>query len=667
MSNKRQTAGRRNGAAARQPKSGVVVGFRSFLICILLAGIIGSAVKLYFSPARIENFLRSEIAKQNLKYNVEFKSARLTLARGIFPTFAVDVAGVKVSHFAPCATEPFADASLIILPIDWFKLLTGQIQLGYIKADTVSVSADRARCIEPQAAAVDLPTDSGSVVASVTRDPQQAKPWFKQDDLARVQKSLAGIEIENATIYFDNSKKFVQVSYFDIWHKGESILLDGEVELPADLTYGEHFPAVRLKGSITPEVAKVQARSAFDEGELGADIELTQTENPRAPDAKVLVRADAMPLSIFSDFLRKLGVLSNSKLQPKFMWLNCEVSSEGPLPKLLKATALKVDRCMVEGDAGRIDIGPALRSEAGVWEPFDIKIERFNIEDLLKTFGEKGPSGVLSSFGILRGTLNYVNQDRQNFKGSIEGLEVYFSNRNVRAFQKIDGVDIEAERKGEEVTGSISDVLLELGNVNGGITFAFDRKFKNGTMDIKTSDLSLDPKIETLMSDGTFEELSLKGRLTVEDHKIANWTGQVQAFSYSGTQLKIVKPIVETSFSSGRFNISAQASSGELSPDSKWLEWVKRAASDVDISSAKADQWIPIANIKSQISVEKGLVGWKNASLTATQSKVQVTSTGEIRENRDVAGLLTTIEPKNKNRKFVISGSAQNPTLTPKD
>ncbi len=655
-------------AAARQPKGkpSVVAGFRSFFICLLLAGIIGSAVRLYFSAPRIENFLRSQIAKQNLKYNIEFKSARLTLARGIFPTFAIDVSGVKVSHFAPCMTEPFADVSLLILPIDWFKLFAGRIQLGYVVADTVSFSADRAQCKEQQAS-LQLPADNSTVLAWVTRDPQQVKPWFRVEDLERAKQAIAGVEIKNATVYFDNSKKFVQVSYFDVWHKGESILLEGEVTLPTDLTYGESFPPLRINGNITPEVLKLQARSSFDEGELGADIELTQTEVLNAPNAKVLVRAGAMPLSVFSDFLRKLGVLSNSKLQPKFLWLNCELSSEGPLPKLIKETALRVDKCMVEGDAGRIDIGPAVRSEAGVWQPFDIEIKHFNIEDLLKTFGEKGPSGVLSSFGTLKGTLNYASKDQQTFSGAIEELEIYFSNRNVRAFQKIETIEIKADRIDEKVSGKIFNVTLSPGKATGETIFAFDKKFASGNLNFDLRELSLDPKIERLMADGIFEGLALKGQLAIKDHKIANWSGKVQATSYIGSQLKISKPVVETSYSNSRFDISAQASSGELSPGARWLEWVKRAASDINISSVKADEWIPISNIKSQISVEQGVVGWKNASLTATQSKVQVTSTGEIRENREAAGLLTTIEPGGTNRKFVISGSAQSPTLTPRN
>ena len=619
-------------------------------------------VRLYFSPPRIEKFLRHQIAEQDLRYKIDFKSARLTLARSIFPTFAIDITEVKVSHFAPCVTEPFADAGLLILPIDWLKLFTGNVQLGTVIAENVNVSVDRMQCSQMNAS---LASEPEVTVASVTRDPQQVKPWFKSEDLVRVQNAIAGVDIRNASVYFDNSKKFVQISYFYVWHKGESILLDGEVSLPAELTYGEAFPPLQLKGNITSEVAKLEARNSFDEGELGADIELTPTQDPKVPNAKVIVRAGAMPLSIFSDFLRKLGVLSNAKLQPKFMWLNCEVSSEGPLPKLFKQTALKVDDCMVEGDAGRIDIGPAVRSEVGVWQPFNIEIKDFNIEDLLETFSEKGPSGVLSSFGVLQGTLSYVSSSKQTFSGSIEDLEVYFSNRNVRAFQKIKNVEIAADRINDEVSGKIFNVSMSPGKATGETTFAFDKKFASGNLNFDLRELSLDPNIERLMADGIFEELSLKGQLAIREHKIATWNGKVQAVAYSGSQLRILKPVVETSFSKGRFEISAQAASGELSPQAKWLAWVKRVASDINIAPARHEEWIPISNIKSQISVEQGLVGWKNASLTVANSKVQITSTGEIRANRQAAGLLTTIEPGATNRKFVISGSAQNPTLTP--
>lgn len=658
-------------AAARQPsgESSLAAGFKTVLICILLAGIIGSAVKLYFSPVRIETFIRSQIEKQNLPYKIEFKSARLTLARGIIPTFAIDVLGVSAAHSAPCATEPFAEASVLVLPIDWLKLLTGKVQLGFVVADGVSASIDRAMCARPasQAERHDEVLKDEDFAQDEQLIEAEKKPWFKVEDLERVKKAIAGFEIQNGMIYFDGSKKFVQLSYFDVWHKGNEVKLEGEVTLPSELTYQEKFPPLQFRGSVTPEVAKLDARSSFDEGELAASIELTPTENQASPQAKVLFQAGAMPLSIFSDFLRKLGVLSNSKLQPKFLWLNCDVSSEGSLLKLLKHTPLKVDNCVVEGDAGRIDIGPAVRNAEGIWQPFKVEIKEFNIEDLLKTFGEKGPSGVLSSFGVLKGTLDYLEKDRLNFGGRVEGLEVYFSNRNVRAYQKIESVDLQAQLRANEVTGQIFKPILAPGKMTGEVTFAFDKRFEAGTVKVNATELSLDPRIETLMADGLFEGLGLNGTLEVREHKLFSWAGKIEAASYAGTQLKIVKPSVETKFANDRFDLTAQSSSGELAPNSKWLGWIKRGAGDIAISSATGEQWIPISNIRTQVSIEPQLIGWKNATFTANQSKVQVTSTGEIVDNKTVAGLITTIEPGNKNRKFVISGSPKSPTLTPRE
>lgn len=661
-------------AASRQPR--VVAGFKTFFVCVVLAGILGSAVRLYFSPPRIESFLRQQIARQKLPVKIDFKSAHLTLARGLLPTFAFDIVDVTISHFAPCPSEPFAEARVLVLPLDWWSLFKGKLQLGFVITDGVTVSADRAKCsiqrdpivhdtlIDDEASFQYPAIEESRGTIVIPRALAQTKTWFRSEDLERARNVLAGLEIQNGIVYFDNSKKFVQVRYFDVWHKGEAIQLLGEVSLPPELTYGETFPPLRIHGQVTTEVANVEARSSFDEGELGASIDLARTNDDAAPYAKVIFRAGAMPLSIFNEFLKKLGVLTNTKFHPKFLWLSCDVSSEGPLNQLIKHTPLKVDNCSVEGDAGRIEIGPALRNQENVWLPFKIDIKHFNLQDLVNMFSEKGPSGILSSFGTIRGVISYEGKDQQSFKGALDGAEIYFSNRNVRAIQHITTVDLEAKRANGKVNGEITNITLDPGKFTGGVSFVFDDKFADGTMNINTFELALDPKIEELMADGQFNELSLKGDLSVRDHKISDWKGTLQAASYTGRQLRITKPVVETKFANGRFDISAQAGSGELSPESQWLEWVKRATGEINITSRDEKTWIPISNIKAQISVEKQTIGWKSATLTASQSKVQVTSTGEIRENTQAAGLLTTIEPGKKPRKFVITGSPKNPQLS---
>lgn len=647
-------------------------------MCLILAGILGSAVRLYFSPPRIKSFLQEQIARQNLPYKIDFQSARLILARGLLPAFAIDVTGVDVGHLAPCPTEPFAQIKQLALPIDWWSLFVGRVKLGTVVAEGASLSADRAKCEVPRAQLEPLPEAQPNqqfFASYSTREPDQAQAWYKPEDLESIKKVISGFEIENGTIYFDQSQRFVQINYFEIWQTSHAVAYEGEVTLPAETTYGEVFPPIYFKGEIIPEVLRFDAKSSFDEGELGATLELTKASDPKAPHAKVLFQAGAMPLSIFSDFLRKLGVLQDVKLKPQFMWLSCEVHSEGPLNRLLKHTALKVSSCIVEGDAGRISIGPAVRDESGIWQPFKIDIQRLVIRDLLSMFGEKGPSGILNKFGEIKGTLNYESKNQQSFEGSIEDFEIFFSNHNVRAIQKVLSVDFVAAKAADKISGRLSNVQIDPGQVRGEVKLAFDEKFKNGGLEFNMHEFSLDPQIQSLMADGVFEKLSLKGLLSVADGKIAKWDGELRANMYEGTQLKILKPLAETRFANGLFEIEANASTGELSRLSKWLGWVQKAAPNLkfgvagesSLNSQKNNQtdnqWLPISNLKTQITIAPTTITWKNTGLTALATKTQVTSFGELASDRQVSGTLTATEPGNKIQKFMISGSLKNPKL----
>gem|GEM_PF-4769029 len=545
-------------------------GLRWFFLALLVAMGLGWSFRAALSPKQVkaiaeEALTRIAEASPELK-GIQFASARLSLAKGAWPEFALVFERIEWQAPQTCPEFVPVRAKSIRLPLSVGSLLRSGIEgdfasalaLGEVALEDFVIDVDEVKrsCASPVSGAN---AASGAGPSPVTirqvlratgetvRDTLSALPveeagattqaskFWRTEDFDRIRPRIQGIRIDRAEVIFERRSKSVVIEDLQLnWREyagGEpGFQLKTRLRLPPPTVYGENLPPFQIQGDVRASIAELDVRAELNEGSLSARAQLKPVELKAQRDllSEVVVELKNLPLSILTPLFHKASIVEGA-FQPKFVWLDCQASVAGLFQKMLVEQPVKIRACEVSGQLGRIRVDEALRLPSGSWSPFTMKIQAVSLARLIETFDLKVPKGVVQDPGQFDGQVVVSGPQAAVLEGQWTRLHLAVQARGQHVQQKLQQLKTRAELSPRGWQGELSEIALEEGEFSGQIAWSFDRSLQNGRLQMNFSQLRLSPRVERVMWGGPVAKLKGQIEFALRDLGLVDVQAQIEA------------------------------------------------------------------------------------------------------------------------------------------
>lgn len=626
---------------------------------------VGLGFRLYFSPEQLKDWAVAALERHAEHYDIKFREAELSLARGSLPQFAIVLKGVEVGPRPVCTSVPALKISEVRFPLRMWKLLAGEVAIGTISGEelTFDIDAFKTKCLaEGKPAIESAPTSTAvsgerslAAVPEKTRadETSDAKPWWKAEQLEKLQRTVSGFEFNRVEIWFEKRSKRVVLESFALSSAvGEEFIhLTTDLRVPPEVTYGQVVPPLTIEADAKADSAEISVRAALSEGSLEGVARLRpDSNNQMLIDARVAV--SDLPLSTTVPLLTKAGIVKEN-FRPRFLWLDCSAKIKGRFQGLFREQPIQLEDCSIEGNSGLIQVSSALRHPNGNWEPFQVRFENVDLRRMIETFGGKGPDGVASDFGRVSGALAVQSPREARFDGVFEGAQVRFSNRSVRALQGVTRMHAKLNLKDDRMAGSVDRVELDRGQFQGSLKFDADREFRTGSVKIDVESLILDPLVQKVLVAGEIGRMAGAGEASIADGKVASVKGDWRVEHLNGREFRFKNAQFRTEYGGNDFHVTVKAPVLELSRFSSLFV----AGRPLFFGHVFEGEWIPIADttVRAIVSDTAGLE-WESAEGKMENGKIGIVSAGSLDRDRQLSGWVSLDYPAVKKLKWAMSG-----------
>jgi hypothetical protein len=662
-------------------------GWREFFVSLLIAAVLGLGFRLYFSPPRLKAWITTALEQQKRQmahpFALSFNDVQLRLSDGLLPQLAIVVTDVKVAPNPECHPEASVFIGELRLPFRLFSLLSGRAAIGVIGARDIRVDLDglRAQCELTAARATLSTTPATSATSPTAKPPAKSiklvglpmpamavttntplKPWWTDEQFKTVRGFVEGLEFSRAVLQFENQQKEIYLDSFSaLFMRSGRVQLNTEVRIPPHVTYGEQLPPLRIEGEATNLRANLLVSARVSEGSLATTAVLTPAENQSLlMTAQMTVKS--LPLSMLSPFMRKAG-LADGRFQPKFLWLDCSAMISGPFQGLFQASPLKLEACRIEGDGTDIQMERAERSPNGVWKPFDVSVLSLDLAKLFATIGVHGPDGVADDFGQLIGTIHVESAKSAAFKGQLRNANISFSNRKVRASQKIESATVNIGVTHDRVTAVFNDFSLVNGELAGGMTFDLERDLRQGKVAVDIQKLRFDPAVQKVLVGGDLGLIEGFAKAKIEGAQISDFDSQLKIGATRASDYAFEKlTVAGDREGEAPPSISIDSPTFEINRSSMIFKAIEPLFFSHEFSQDSAAIALDQPHIELHI-LEKGVVEWAKTKASMAHGQILFSSSGTMNRDHQINGLLQVDYPKIKKLKWKLSGLLESPSL----
>lgn len=642
-------------------------GWQILFFSLAFAGVAGLGFRLYFSPDQVKEWVQTALARQHVKYDLDFERAELRLSRGAIPQLAIVLSKVSFAPHPECHPEPSLKVAELDVPFRFFQLLAGKVSVGIISGEDIVVDLDgfKKTCDDhaPTIAheSTSAPTGVENAASSGVQKKQLAKPWWTPEQLASLQNLVSGFEFSRVELQFEERKKKVILESFELATApgDDTVRLNTNLRIPPEVTYGEILPPLTIEADAKATSAEVSITAALSEGNLEAIANLAPGAGGGL-DIEAKMSVADLPLSTTVPLLTKAGLVKDD-FKPKFLWLDCTASIKGKFQGLLREQPLFFEGCSIDGNGGKIRVESAVRHPNGSFDPFRVAFQNVDLRKMVETFGAKGPDGIATDFGRVTGALEVKSAQEAKFDGVFEGAQVRFSNRSVRALQGVARMHAQVDMNGERMTGSLDQVELEHGRFDGHLRFDVARDFKAGSVKIQVKELLLNPLVQKVLVAGRIGSMGGDGEASIADGRLASVKGAWKVESIDGREFRLSDADVRTEYGGGDFRVTLHAPKIELSRDSSLFV----AGHPIFFGHRFNGEWIPIgkAVVRATVSESNGLQ-WERAEGTMEDGKIELVSVGALTRERALSGWVSVDYPSVKKLKWTLGGTSASPVFT---
>lgn len=638
-------------------------GWAWFTIGILLALFFGGAVRALLSEKQVRLWMESTLAREAPPYDVIVERARIRLAEGIWPRLGLEVEGVEVVPKDLCRVPFRLKVGRLFLPVQVGQAVRGNLKFGVIRAQDLRVNRVTESCAKPNENPIPTvnpvtvlsPPPSPSVVGSSLQNFIRAR-WVKE--LKATERWLEGVEIQNVRV--DGLP--APMDWAEILSLKLS-LAQTSAELRATFRPGELWsealdsPPFSLHLHLGEESGHGEVSVPLGEGKVVAQAEMDFANLA----ATGRTSFEFVPVSLVIEALRHWGVITDP-LQPKRTWLTGQLTWQ---TKGLDFQDVQIagENLKLAGDPGEVLITAlrVFRHPLG-WEmdPLVIQLKQFSLQHLLDFLGRKGYTGVIGAFGFLSGELKVKSPDEVQFGGRLEGLELNFSRRSVRARQKFKSFHGELALKDGRVSGLVKDFELENGVLKGLISINLDRHFLAGVFQVRLDEILFQPNVQRLMLGGEMAPMALFGQGRLEGGQVNFWSGELGTARIDAANWRVDTLKVHSEFAKGQMALSVRMLGAEVGESNFIWPQLK----PLFLGYEKIGSPLRLRHLSGRLEIFAGGGRWRNTMATVKPGEVLLSSHGNWQGNL-VEGLVSVDFPGVKMVRWELKGPWSNLEISP--
>lgn len=624
---------------------------------VLIAVVFGLVIRGLIAPSKVKSMVETAAARMHKDVSVEFDSAQISLAHGLFPRFAVIITKVQMESANECWMMPKLTADEIRLPLSFWSLLQGENPVTQVEAGQVRIDL-RSPYKNCEKAPEEKKEESPQIKRFVTLKDSSA-PHSSSQSTPQVNAIL----IDQLKIVAPNVAEPIDLNSFAIRLKSNSprvvemtarthLMKDDQVGdyLSHATVWGEYseFPRAtlqtRISGNWREGSYNLKANYGMKEEELATELDLKH-----------------IPLSQVFQVLKKFQVLKED-LNGRQVWVS--LNAQSTITKSnFKTAQMSVKDLRLEGDLGdlKVDEARVISLQPVKYYPFTVDIRRLNGDKLFALINHPHPAPMLGHLGSFDGTAEVTDQDHIKLSGVHKGLEFIFSNKGQREVQILREIAADLTLDKDRWHAQVSRFVPDQGVFDGQLQLTASRDLKAFEVKAKATELRLAPAVVRLMTaGGKFGAFSGDMDMKFQDGQLNHVKGSLLSDSMDVEGVAMEKARFNIDFAGGEIQSQAQVQKMSVAVGSPAFQILK----EIVESDWMSDDKLQMKNLTSQFHAKSfKVLGWKNFSAVLEKGG-RLTSEGAWDENGFLSGQVQAQAGK-VNRKWLLGGKRDEPLFTP--
>ncbi|WP_413581789.1 hypothetical protein [Bdellovibrio sp. HCB288] len=501
-------------------------GMKIFLTGLILAFLIGYTTSSLLSPQRIKAQLEKAASHIHKDIKVSFDSAELSLANGILPRFAVLIKQVRMESDQACWMSPVLEIDEMRLPLSLWGLITKESPVKKINADNLVLTLR---------GTVEACEKEKQNASENYHRPKEEAPLVKLSPMEQAQKyrnDISELNIHSFKILsaqypqypFELSSFKAQVKSFE----PRIVEVHAKTNFLKDDTVGDYLSHANLflEYKEMPEQS-LQAHFFGNWREGHYSVITHYTLNDHMLNVETDVKH--IPLSQVLQVLQKYDLVAKN-LNGKQVWVSAKARMRGEAEQL-KSAPFEVKDLRLEGDLGEMSVESASFTSIDPlrYKPLLIDIKNMRIDKLLTFINRPQKAKVFGNLGSFTGQAEFISEKDMRMVGEHQGLQFVFSNKSRRENQIVDRIAGEISLKGDTWNIAVNRAEPRGGSFVGSMKVKADRDFKDVLINSNIDEVTLDPAIQSLMTNGgEIGVLGLSAETRLSEGKISSLKGAAQ-------------------------------------------------------------------------------------------------------------------------------------------
>lgn len=629
-------------------------GRRIFFTGLLMALVIGLAIRGLIAPQKIQEMVRSAASRIHQNVKVSFDSAYVSLSERGLPRLAVVIDKVEMDSSEDCWGRPLLKAQQIILPISLTSLLIDHQPFRKI-----------------QARQTDVIFRSKKTSCSVSTEVQQSA--LTENQVVTLAKPRSSAQIPVETVLDELEIDYLKLDYPEISpnpmevvdfvmqvrsHQPKVVVLQAKTHIVKDsilqnyvshgkihLEYKE-FPTrdllVHFFGNWREGSYSLNAAYNFNEASFSSNVELKHI-----PAAQVI--------SVLRDYGWLRGDFDGRKI-----WVTMKGQSQGTL-KNWEKLPLVISDFKVEGDVGEILVPyfEASQLRPFTFKPMVARVKDLNLDRLLEFLKRPRELDFIGRLGDFSGDLYLPKENELRLSGRHSGLELVFSSRGTRQIQALSSVKGDLIMKDQGWNLNVKDIVLDRGKFKGALKLVADRDFREINLDIDAEELVLSPDIQKLITNGgeiPMARADLQAK--IKGGLVQSLRGGVSSPKFKAHAIDFEKFNTRFQSEKGQVVVNFQAQDLHVAPTAEPYPVLKKILRQDSLNSQLKFRQLAgrlLINSDRQMS-------WKNITLATENKAISLVSDGEWNQQGLLRGQVNVRGPKNSI--WYISGHRDQPQFT---
>ncbi|WP_413612230.1 hypothetical protein [Bdellovibrio sp. HCB-110] len=627
-------------------------------MAILLSGFIlsfflGYTAKSLLSPSRVAARIEKAASHIHKDIKVKFASAQFSLSDGILPRFAVIISQVHMESEQKCWASPILEVDELRLPLSFWNVIRGQAPVQNIEANNVRLvlREDFKNCDPQEEQSTEV---SKAPPPLVTLSPSEQSKKYRNDVRGvRVQK----LEISSEKYPQFHSELFnfvVKVKSFE----PKVIEVTAKTHLLKDAQVGDYLSHANLyvQYKESPE-ATIQSHffGNWREGHYSLIANYTMDEQLLAIETDL----KHIPLSQILAIMQKYN-LASKELNGRQVWLSTKARMVAPLDEI-RNSPVEVRDLRLEGDLGemRVDRMDISSVEPLRYSPVMVDVKKLDVGKLLVLLNRPKNTSMLGELGVFSGRAEIVSDRKMKMTGEHSGLQFVFSNKGQRELQVIEHMVGDIALQDDDWSFHIKRVEPRGGSFIGDVKMKADRDFQDIEVKTRVEEVSLDPAVQKLMTNGgDIGLLSLDGDIKIKKGQMTYLKGLLRVDSMNVEGLSFEKTKASVDWSHGEIVLNTQVKSLQVASASPGAEILKQVTEPVWWNQGA----LRLTTLTGQFHLKnRADLSWKNFQGQVGKSGRLLTD-GSWNESGDLKGSVHAKEGKN-HKKWVIEGTREKPAF----